>query len=260
MEPEAIEKLAAESIADTVTLSRRGLNDYRVNLPFTFGDGDNLKVILKQSEDDKFILTDEAHTFMYLSYNDTNISNSDVRQKRLDQILLSHNMVEEDGRLIMKDINSQDIGAAIFTFSQALLKVGDFSMWKREYIKSLFIEDFQQCLPECVGDRKCIFDYKYHDIDPAGTYSIDCLICGKRNNVHVYAVNSDAKAKDSALSIRFYNEAKMMYPSCVIFDATVDIGRKSRIQVTDAAEKAISALEMAPELLPVFLEKMDRAA
>ena len=142
MNVENIEKLAGESISEAVTLSRRGLNDYRVNLPFTFADGDNLKVILKQEANGKWLLTDEAHTFMYLSYHDMEIENSTTKQKLLDNILQSHNMAERDGRLVMQDIEIADIGAAIFTFSQALLKVGDFSMWRRERIKSLFMENF----------------------------------------------------------------------------------------------------------------------
>ena len=260
MDTDTIEKLAAKSISGAVTLDRRGLNDYRVNLPFTFADGDNLKVILKQEANGKWLLTDEAHTFMYLSYHDMEIEESELKQRLFENILQSHNMTEQNGRLVMPDIAIEDIGAAIFTFSQALLKVGDFSMWRSEGIKNLFMENFRQILPECIGGRGYSFNYHYQKFDPDGIYPIDCLILGKRNSVHVYAVNSDSKAKDAIISMRYYDGTSLMIPSCVIFDPAANIRKKSRIQVSDAADKTISSLEGAPENLPRFLDKVDKAA
>lgn len=44
--PEYIESIATKSLSDIVTIDRRGLDDYRVNVPFSFADGDDLKIIL----------------------------------------------------------------------------------------------------------------------------------------------------------------------------------------------------------------------
>ena len=258
-ERETIEALASKSLSEAVTLSRRGIDDYRVDLPFCFADGDHLKVILKSASDGRWTLTDEAHTLMYLSYHDIEIDDSSSRRDLFDNILRAHQMTEQDGRLIMADIALEDIGAAIFTFSQAVLKVGDFAMWRRERIKSMFLEDFRREIPHCVGGREHAFDHRYEVLDPNGYYPVDCLVKGYRV-VHIYAVNSDTRAKNAGLAMRYYDDAGMRIPSSVIFDASANIDRKSYTQAADAAEKTIPSLEAASDLLPVFLDKMDRVA
>ncbi len=255
MSPEYIENIATKSLSDIVTIDRRGLDDYRVNVPLSFADGDDLKIILKRMPNSKWLLTDEAHTFMYLSYGNVEVDSSSSRQRILDRILTSHNMQEHDGRLVMENIDSEDIGAAIFTFSQALLKVGDFSLWKQERAKNEFLSYFQQVLPKCVGSREYIFNYNYDDIDKERNYVIDCFIRGARNNVHVYAVNSDFKAKNTAISMFFYGD-KVKVPSCAILDIDADISRRSRTQLADASEKVIDSLDKASKMLPTFLDKV----
>ena len=257
MSPEYIENIATKSLSDIVTIDRRGLNDYRVNVPFSFADGDELKIILKRMPDSKWLLTDEAHTFMYLSYGKVEIDNGTSKRKILDRILLSHNMKEHDGRLVMENIDYEDVGAAIFTFSQALLKVGDFPMWKQERAKSEFLSYFQQVLPECVGNRECSFNYKYEDIDREGNYVVDCLVRGTTKNVHIYAVNSETRAKNAAISMFFYNDnLRMRVPSCAILDGDSDISRRSQTQLADASEKIIDSLDKASKILPGFLDKV----
>ena len=255
MSPKYIEDIATKSLSDMVTLDRRGLDDYRVNVPFSFADGDALKIILRRTSDSKWLLTDEAHTFMYLSYNKIEVGDNISKQKILDRILLSHNMQEHDGRLVMENITPENIGAAIFTFSQALLKVSDFSMWKQERAKSEFFGYFQQLLPECLGNRDYIFNYKYDDIDKDGNYIVDCLVRGSKNNVHVYAVNSESKAKNTVISMFFYG-TNLRIPSCAILDSNSNISNRAKTQLADASEKIIDSLDKASKILPIFLDKV----
>lgn len=260
MQLENIEAVISKCITDSVTLQKKEANVYKVNIPLFFGDGDSLKIILRQNQDGRFMLSDEAHTLMYLSYHNIEVNSSISRRKILDKILNSHDIEEDDGRLIMKDIIPEETGYAIFTFSQALLKIGDFVMWKREVIRNFFMEQFHEILPECTGGRKYVFDYQHKEIDYSGAYIVDCLIQTKNNNVHVYAVNSEIRAKDAALSMRFYSNQNLHIPSCAVFDEEARITKKSRVQITDAADKTIASLWKIPDMLPKFLDKIDRVA
>ncbi len=56
-----------ESACGDIELASGGINRYLVQVPFTFTDGDHYVVILRQ-EGQKWILSDEGHTFMHLSY------------------------------------------------------------------------------------------------------------------------------------------------------------------------------------------------
>ena len=62
-----IEKQFREKVCKEIIITKDGIDRYYISTPFTFEDGDELVIILKK-EKDKWILTDEGHTFMHLSY------------------------------------------------------------------------------------------------------------------------------------------------------------------------------------------------
>jgi hypothetical protein len=55
------------TIGAEIELLPEGIHRYVVSTPFTFDDGDGFTVVLKRDSSGWF-LTDEAHTFMHLSY------------------------------------------------------------------------------------------------------------------------------------------------------------------------------------------------
>lgn len=64
---EDIIKEFKESACGEIELASEGLNRYLVSVPFSFTDGDHYVVVLRR-EGDKWVLSDEGHTFMHLSY------------------------------------------------------------------------------------------------------------------------------------------------------------------------------------------------
>lgn len=67
MSPETIEQEFKRKVCEGVRLSAEGLDRYRVFTPFLLDDGDHLAIVLKQ-EDSRWVLSDEGHTFMHLTY------------------------------------------------------------------------------------------------------------------------------------------------------------------------------------------------
>ncbi len=65
---EAIERDFKEKVCDKLRLASEGMNRYRVFTPFMFEDGDHLSIILKR-ENGKWMLSDEGHTYMHLTYD-----------------------------------------------------------------------------------------------------------------------------------------------------------------------------------------------
>ena len=63
----AIEKDFQSKVSEKVCLAAEGLDRYRVLTPFRFDDGDHLAIVLKR-DGDEWILSDEAHTYMHLTY------------------------------------------------------------------------------------------------------------------------------------------------------------------------------------------------
>jgi len=251
-----------ESLHTEIDVRKRGLSDYRIDAPFYFADGDALKIILRSEPGNSWSLTDEGHTLMYLSYHDTEINNSPARQLLLDKILSSHFMECQGGRLVMPDVRIEDIAAAVFTFAQGILKVGDMTLWKRERVRSMFMENFRAAASVSAADRECVFDYRELTHDPHGLYVVDCYIIGRNNlRFFLYAAHTNEKAKDSMVSMYHYNQRLERKPFfCAVFNDEEELSRKTRDQVADIADKTISSLAALPEMLPPFLEKCESAS
>ena len=76
---DTIERDFHEKVSAQIRLRPEGLNRFRVFTPFLFEDGDHLVIVLKK-EWGKWVLSDEAHTFMRLTYSiDENLRRTGVR-------------------------------------------------------------------------------------------------------------------------------------------------------------------------------------
>ncbi|MDR1020142.1 MAG: DUF1828 domain-containing protein [Synergistaceae bacterium] len=243
-----------------VEVHPRGINDYQVRVPFYFDDGDALKIILEKTADNKWNLTDEGNTVMHLDYNDVDISEGTTRKEVFEKILSSHFLTYSDGRLVMPDIDNEKIGAAIFTFTQGLLKIGDIAMWKKERVKSMFMEYFRNAIDETMSGREHHFDYHYPEHDPQKIYPVDCVIYGRKNlRFHLYAANGEAKALRSTVTMYYYNSNGVKAPSGIVFDPDNDLSKNTRNQAGDVADKTFSGISAIPERLPAFIEKYEAA-
>ena len=56
-----------KKVSAAVRLHEEGVNRYRVFTPFSFDDGDGFSIVL-QKNGKGWLLTDEGHTFMNMSY------------------------------------------------------------------------------------------------------------------------------------------------------------------------------------------------
>ena len=66
MSIETIEQDFHRKVSQKIRLSAEGIDRFRVFTPFLFDDGDHLAVVLKK-ERTRWVLSDEAHTFMRLN-------------------------------------------------------------------------------------------------------------------------------------------------------------------------------------------------
>lgn len=56
-----------EKVSEAVRLYEEEVNRYRVFTPFTFDDGDGFSIVLLKNGNG-WVITDEEHTFMQMSY------------------------------------------------------------------------------------------------------------------------------------------------------------------------------------------------
>ena len=121
-----VEQEFHKKVSAKVHLVSEGSNRFRVNTPFRFADGDHLVIVLKK-EGTNWILSDEAHTYMRLSYDLEENQISKVKRQKLISNALSVNQVEDrDGELIIS-VPDQQYGDALYSFVQALMRISDVS-------------------------------------------------------------------------------------------------------------------------------------
>ena len=133
MSIETIEREFCEKISAKIWLVAEGMERFRVFTPFLFEDGDHLSIVLKK-EGMRWVLSDEAHTYMHLSYDiDERDLHSGTRQKIISNALSMFQIEDRDGELLL-DVPDGRYGDALYSFVQALLKITDVSYLSRERI------------------------------------------------------------------------------------------------------------------------------
>ena len=124
-----------DKVSSKVRLEAEGVGRFRVFTPFLFEDGDHLAIVLKK-EGSKWVLTDEAHTYMHLTYDvDEKDLNKGTRQKIISNALSTFQIEDRDGELILQ-VPDGRYGDALYSFVQGLLKISDVTCLSREQAES----------------------------------------------------------------------------------------------------------------------------
>ncbi len=97
----------------------RGGDRYLIHTGYTFPDGDELHMVLER-RDDEWRITDDAHTLMWLSFED--FDESAERMTALDEVIKSNGVSLENGRISV-DCTEDDAGERLRTMTQTLLQV-----------------------------------------------------------------------------------------------------------------------------------------
>jgi hypothetical protein len=253
--PETIEREFQDKVSSKIRLQSEGSNRYRVFTPFIFDDGDHLAVVLKQ-DDGKWILSDEGHTLMHLTYEmDEKAFQSGTRQKIITNALSTFSVTERDGELLSTVINN-DYGNALFSYVQALMKLSDITFLTRERVKSAFKEDFFALMSEAVPENRRKFDWFDPQHDPTGNYIVDCRVNGMAKPLYVFALNSDDRTRDATISIHSFEKWGSSFQSLVIFENQENINRKVLARLSDVSGKQFSNLEANKPRIVNYLQEI----
>ena len=250
---DSIQEDFQDRICSQVRLESEGQGRYRVFTPFRFEDGDHLAIVLKQNLLG-WALSDEGHTFMRLTYDmDEEDFSTGTRQQIISDALSSFEVEDREGELLLVIPNGA-YGDALFSFTQALLKIADISYLSRERVRTTFKDDFQDLLSEAVPEERRRSDRHEPILDPPAKYKVDCRINGMARTIFAYALLNDTNTRDATIALHQFGEWNLDFHPIAIFEDQTSIGRQVLARFTDVCENQFSNLSGNRERITNFLK------
>jgi len=232
-----------EKVCNKISLRSEGLDKYRVLTPFKFEDGDHFKIVLKKVNND-FLLTDEGHTFMHLSYYmDENDFQSGTREKIIKNAISLEHITNNDGELLVK-IPDEKFGDALFSFLQGLTKISNITYLSRDVVRTTFEEDLKSYIYEQIRAEHIERKWHHPILDKTKKYVIDYRINGIERPLFIFGLDkkSDTKVRDATICIHQFEKWKLNFEVIGVFEEQETIGRKVLSQFTDVCKNQYSNL------------------
>lgn len=223
-----IEKDFIDSISAEIELVPDGRDRFYVYTPFRFNDGDHISIILKK-EPEGWILSDEGHTYMHLTYDiEEQQLFRGIRQDIISKALSAFGVKDRDGELIF-EIRDTGYGNALYAFAQSLLKITSVTSisWKHAHRKT-FMSEFKDMMYSVASKDRIELEWFHEEHDPEGRYKVDCRINGMRMPLFVYALSTDRKVNQATIALYEFKAWKLPdFRSVGIIRDRTKVSRKS---------------------------------
>ena len=240
MKQAEISRAFKRKVGQEVQLEAEGLDRFNVYTPFQFDDGDHYVVVLKRVGGN-WVLTDEGHTFMHLSYSGVDLS-THSRARMIDQALSTYRVQNDSGELRLV-VPGKEFGDALFSFVQALGRIAQTTLWTQERVSSTFFEDAMALVETTVPIGRAQRRFIDPAEDPAGSYPIDIMVSGANAmKWFIFAVKGPTECQQATIACLHYEKSKFAFKSLVIYENQEKLPSRFVAQLGDVSGKSFSTL------------------
>lgn len=214
----------------------------QVMLPIYYEDGDMVDIYLQTQSDGSIKISDQGMTLMKLSYYYE--INTDNKRKILDQLLKGNDLQIEHG-IIYHVVKLSRLYKSLISFGNAILKISTMEYFKREMVKNLFYEMFEELIRDNYESRYPVIP-DYHPIEKKEEYSVDyCIKLPKP--IFIYAVKDTAKARLVTINSQEFMLNKINNFSIVVYDDFELIQSQDRKRILNATGKQFTSYDAFEE-------------
>ena len=224
---------------------------YQLINPVLHEDGDMVDIYLQDSpkSENHIRICDFGMALMRLSY--TYEINTDSRHRIFDSILINNGVQNDAGNLYL-DTTLNMLYESILQFAGCVQKVCNMRYWSREIVISAFYDD----LKEYTTTELRNFNPMPNE-SPLPNYdiiSVDWLLTHNNRSLYLFGVNTNDKAKSTAISFLEFQKQKLNFISLVVHENMEELGRKERMYLTKNADTQYPTLgdfrDKAPSDIP----------
>ncbi len=214
-----IQKKFIDSVLLNFDISPYGKDRFYISTSFYLDDGDEMVVVLK-NDSNRWVFSDEGHTFMYLSYRmDSDSIYEGKRGEVISRVLTMFDIEERDGELIL-DVSHGRYGEALHCFIQAIQKISNVIYWIPYKVYSTFKDDIGAKLYQTIDESRVRPNWYHPTLDSNKTFKVDYCINGLDCPVFIYALNTPTSIYQAGMSLGWFKDRGVeFFPFGILEDA-----------------------------------------
>ncbi len=209
-------------------------NLYYIATRFFFDDGDEFVIYLAK-EENKWVLTDKGHTYIYLSYT---LEPEEIHQGRrgeiIHKILAAFDITDRNGELVLdlsKERYKARYGDALHNFIRAIEKISNVLYWKQYRTKPTFTTLFTDMLYSIVEKSRTEYNWHEPDRDTNKKYPVDYKINGLHTPLFLFTLTSDTKTRKATVILHQLKKWEVdFYSIGVLKDNKIDAQAQLHLQ------------------------------
>jgi len=239
-----------------VQLNEKRPNIQQIVAPLYHEDGDMMDIFLDLPKDvdltegRRVKISDHGMTLMRLSYQfDLDTPN---KEKIFQRILLENGISDEDGELFI-EAQGESLYPALMQFSQAIGKVCNMRLLRRETLNSLFEEMLEEFIVENLSryhPSRSVFPLPERD-----DLEVDWQFKPNGTPLYLFGVRDNARARLSTISCLEFQRNKLPFRSMVVHEDFQKIGGKDKTRLTSACDKQFTSLDDFKQNAIQYLER-----